>query len=119
MRAYDVDKTDWTHEPDYNAYSHRFFPFDGMTPQDWGGAWVKVLPGDTLTSHHHEEHEIFFVVRGTGMLTLGDETRRVQYGSTVAMDWDVPHSLVNDGTEELVFLSVWWEGPTEISENAA
>jgi mannose-6-phosphate isomerase-like protein (cupin superfamily) len=111
MRIYHLSDEHWTAEPDFNTEAKRFFPWDGIEAQDWGGAWVRVLPGETLTPHQHDENEIFFVVGGSGLLKHGDEEHRVQYGSTMYMHPDTEHCLVNDGEDPLVFIAVWWDKP--------
>lgn len=113
MRIYNVSNESWTFEPGYNTVAKRFFPWDGMAAHSWGGAWVKVLPGETSTAHSHSENEIFFVVEGVGALSHGDERHRIAWGTTAYMDPNTEHSITNDGDEGLVFLSVWWDGPIE------
>jgi mannose-6-phosphate isomerase-like protein (cupin superfamily) len=116
MRIYQLSDQDWTAEPAYNTVARRFFPWDGIEAAEWGGAWVKILPGETSTPHHHEENEVFFVVSGSGILRHGDETHRIGSGSSMYMEPDVEHSVTNDGTQDLVFVSVWWDGPVKTVE---
>jgi mannose-6-phosphate isomerase-like protein (cupin superfamily) len=115
VRIYHLSDSDWTPEPDYNTIAKRFFPWDGMEAEDWGGAWVQVLPGETSTPHHHEENEVFFIVRGTGLLQHGDEQHRLAFGSSMYMTPGVEHCVTNDGQEPLVFLSIWWDKPVRLA----
>ena len=115
MRIYHLSEQHLTAEPDYNTVAKRFFPWDGMTADDWGGAWVQVLPGETSTPHHHEENEVFFVVRGSGVLRHGEEEHRVGFGSSMYMEPGTEHCLTNDGDEPLLFVSIWWDKPVRLS----
>ncbi len=119
MKIYHLDESSWTAEPDYNTVAKRFFPWDGIAAKDWGGAWVKVLPGETSIQHSHEENEVFFIVRGSGVLRHGGEEHRVSFGSSMYMQPGVEHSLTNDGAEDIVFLSMWWDGPVDIAPDPA
>ncbi|HTZ43396.1 MAG TPA: cupin domain-containing protein [Jatrophihabitans sp.] len=119
MRIYHLDESSWSAEPAYNAVAKRFFPWDGIASRSWGGAWVKVLPGELLTPHNHDENEVFFVVQGSGLLTHGDEQHRVAFGSSMYMEPDTTHSLLNDGEEDLVFVSVWWDGEVALPSEPA
>jgi mannose-6-phosphate isomerase-like protein (cupin superfamily) len=118
MRIYQLDEASWTAEPEFNTEAKRFFPWDGIVARPWGGAWVKVLPGETLTPHAHEENEVFFVVRGSGLLRHGEESHRVGFGSSMYMEPDVEHRLTNDGAEDLIFVAVWWDGDVSIPSDA-
>lgn len=97
-------------EPAYNTTAVRFFPWDGVPEPAWGGAWVAVDPGQTVTPHLHDEKEIFFVVEGTGVMRIGDEKREVGFGDTIYITPDVEHDLTNTGDGRLLFISVWWDG---------
>jgi mannose-6-phosphate isomerase-like protein (cupin superfamily) len=40
-------------------------------------------PGCAVTAHHHREiEEIYYIVSGCGLMTVGDETREVNAGET-------------------------------------
>lgn len=119
MKIFHLDESSWTPEPAYNTVAKRFFPWAGMEAAEWGGAWVKVLPGETSTAHSHEENETFFVVAGSGLLRHGAEEHRVGFGSSMYMQPGVEHSLTNDGDEDLIFVSVWWDGAVRDVSGAA
>ena len=58
---------------------------------------------------HRGEEEMFFVVRGTGTLRYGSETRPVRAGDVICCPTGGPetaHQIVNDSSEELAYLSV-------------
>lgn len=97
-------------EPAYNTSAVRFFPWEGVPTPAWGGAWVAVEPGQTVTTHSHDEKEVFFVVEGTGLMRVGAQEREVGFGDTIFITPCVHHDLTNTGAGRLLFISVWWDG---------
>lgn len=97
-------------EPAYNTTAVRLFPWAGVPEPAWGGAWVAVEPGETITPHSHDEKEMFLIVRGTGVMRLGEEKRQVGFGDTIFITPDIDHDLTNTGDEQLLFLGIWWDG---------
>ena len=59
-------------------------------------------------------NEVFFIVRGSGVVRHGEEEHRVGFGTSMYMQPGVEHCLTNDGDEDIVFLSMWWDGPVDI-----
>ncbi len=57
-------------------------------------------PGAIDRQKPHTEDEVYYVVRGTGRVTVGDETRDVAAGSVVFVAAAVPHRF-HDIAEEL------------------
>ena len=58
----------------------------------------------------HTEDELYYVVRGRGAITVGDETRNVSAGSLIFVAANVPHRF-HDIEERLELLVVF--GPAE------
>ncbi len=68
---------------------------------------------------HRAEEEMFFIVRGTGTLRYGQETRRIRAGDVICCPTggpDTAHQIVNDSDGELAYLSVSTMMPAEICE---
>ena len=68
---------------------------------------------------HRSEEEMFFIVRGTGTLRYGSETRKLRAGDVICCPTGGPetaHQIVNDSDEELAYLSVSTMAPVEICE---
>lgn len=62
-------------------------------------------PGQEQHVHTHAGQDKFsFVVEGSGTFTIGDEVREAGAGTTIWAPADVPHGVVNTGTERLVVL---------------
>lgn len=58
----------------------------------------------------HTEDEVYYVISGSGRITIGDEDRPVSTGSVIFVAADVPHRF-HDIAAELVVLVVF--GPAE------
>ena len=59
-------------------------------------------PGCAVTPHRHREiEEIYYVVSGRGLMTVGDETREVSAGDAIYVPRDHRHSLRNTGSEPI------------------
>ncbi|MEO8739382.1 MAG: cupin domain-containing protein [Casimicrobiaceae bacterium] len=68
---------------------------------------------------HRGEEEMFFIVKGTGTLRYGNETRRIRAGDFICCPTGGPesaHQIVNDSTAELVYLSVSTMMPADVCE---
>lgn len=64
-------------------------------------------PGCAVTPHHHREiEEIYYVVSGRGLMTVGDETREVNAGDAVYVPRNHRHSLRNNGSEPIRLILV-------------
>ncbi len=58
-----------------------------------------VPPGGATPLHVHETEEVFVVLRGKGVLIVGDESMDFEAPATVIAPARVPHQLRNTGTE--------------------
>ena len=69
-------------------------------------AEARLAPGGQTTPHHHAAtEEIYYILSGSAVMTLGhDDTRAVGPGDAIAIPPGARHTIRNDGTEELVFL---------------
>lgn len=89
--------------------------------KDLGYSYDVVPPGKrSCPFHSHRaEEEMFFIVRGSGLLRYGNETRKVRAGDFICCPTGGPetaHQIVNDGTEELAYISVSTMMPAEVCE---
>ncbi len=68
----------------------------------------EVMPvGAKIAPHHHlETEEIYYILRGTGHMTVGTETRAVEAGDAVFIPRGQVHTLENTGAEPLTLLLV-------------
>lgn len=89
--------------------------------KDLGYSYDVVPPGKrSCPFHSHRgEEEMFFIVRGTGTLRYGGETRKLRAGDVICCPTggpDTAHQIVNDSDEELAYLSISTMAPVEICE---
>jgi mannose-6-phosphate isomerase-like protein (cupin superfamily) len=64
-------------------------------------------PGKTVTPHYHEMlEEIYFILSGAGVMTIGDETQAVSAGDAIYIPKLHQHSLTNTGNEAMKILLV-------------
>ena len=68
----------------------------------------EILPaGAAVGRHHHlETEEIYYILRGAGRMTVGDETREVEAGDAVFIPRGQAHTLENTGREPMTILLV-------------
>ncbi|MEO7168210.1 MAG: cupin domain-containing protein [Chthoniobacterales bacterium] len=81
-------------------------PFAGMSSEfvgaDQGAPFsaylVKAEPGKGPPLHIHPYVEVAFVIEGSAMITIGEETRELQADGIAAIPAQTPHRFVNSGT---------------------
>jgi len=89
--------------------------------KDLGYSYDVVPPGKRACPFHSHrgEEEMFFVVKGTGTLRYGDETRTICAGDVICCPTGGPetaHQIINDSDAELAYLSVSTMMPAEVCE---
>lgn len=94
----------------YNVDLQMLYPWEGVVTPPFGAAWAVLAPGESTKPHAHQECETFFVFRGRGRMAIGDEHTELEPGSVTFHRPFDNHVLTNlSDTEELVFLTVYWE----------
>lgn len=66
-------------------------------------------PGEKVSYHYHDEQEeLFYVVKGTGQVVVGDDREEIEVpeGGMFRPDPGTPRHLRNDSDEEVVWLIV-------------
>ena len=64
-------------------------------------------PNCAVTPHYHREiEEIYYVVSGSGLMTVGNETREVAAGDAIYVPRGHQHTLKNTGTEPIRLILV-------------
>ena len=73
-------------------------------------------PGCSVTPHHHREiEEIYYIVEGRGLMTVGNEVREVVAGDAVYVPRGHRHTLENNGTDWIKLILVC--GPAFFAED--
>ena len=103
----------------FECNSLRIGPLLGA--KDLGYSFDVVPPGKrSCPFHSHRgEEEMFFIVRGTGLLRYGSETRKIRAGDVICCPTGGPetaHQIVNDSDAELAYLSISTMLPAEVCE---
>jgi quercetin dioxygenase-like cupin family protein len=62
---------------------------------------ARLGPGETLGAHRHAQPEVYLVLAGSGVVTVGGESREIGPGSAVFIPGDAVHSLACAGEAEL------------------
>lgn len=98
--------------------------YTGQTTEHHSVAHVVLSPGaSTLRHYHPSAEESYYVLHGTGRITVGNEDTTLSSGEIVLIPPRTPHKFVNTGIEPLEFLvvcvpaweptnTVWLEGPS-------
>ncbi|HVG22352.1 MAG TPA: cupin domain-containing protein [Blastocatellia bacterium] len=64
-------------------------------------------PGRAVTPHYHKQvEEIYYILSGSGVMTVGDERREVGAGDAVYVPRGHRHTLENTGAEPIRLLLV-------------
>ena len=61
-------------------------------------------PGRTLEAHIDPYEEIYYVLKGTGLMQVGEDRRKVRPGDAIWIPCGAMHSLKNDGDQECIIL---------------
>ena len=64
-----------------------------------------IQPGGEQRIHSHRPEQVYFILEGSGLMTVGDETQRVGPGDCVFIPSGQPHGLKNDGDGTLRYFS--------------
>jgi mannose-6-phosphate isomerase-like protein (cupin superfamily) len=68
-------------------------------------AEARVSPGGRTAPHYHPKtEEIYYILRGSGEMTINKENRSVGPGDAIAIPPGTVHTIFNPGQEPLVFL---------------
>jgi mannose-6-phosphate isomerase-like protein (cupin superfamily) len=79
----------------------------GLTPSRGLVLGVARVPsGGCLAAHRHEQAEVYFVLEGTGVVTVDGSPSRLHPGSSVFIPGGAVHSVQSDGPMDLRFTYV-------------
>lgn len=74
---------------------------------------VTLKPGEALKKHATPVDAFFYVLEGSGIVEIGDETQKISRDMIVDSPARVPHRLVNDGEQVFRILVVKVPKPTQ------
>jgi quercetin dioxygenase-like cupin family protein len=61
-------------------------------------------PGKEIESHIDPYEEVYYILKGQGVMTVGDEQQEVSAGDTIWLPFGIHHSLENNGDEDCIIL---------------
>jgi mannose-6-phosphate isomerase-like protein (cupin superfamily) len=68
--------------------------------------WVDVPPGAEQRAHSHADAEqVYVIVRGSGRMSVAGDVEEVGEGDLVFIPPATQHSIVNSGSETLVYVA--------------
>jgi quercetin dioxygenase-like cupin family protein len=67
-------------------------------------AHAVLKPGREIEAHVDPYEEVYYLLSGRGVMTVGEERQEVTAGDAIWLPYGVPHSLINDGDEDCVIL---------------
>ncbi|MDP2949660.1 MAG: cupin domain-containing protein [Chloroflexota bacterium] len=68
--------------------------------------WVEGVPGSEQDVHAHPDNEqVYVIVRGRGLMKVGDEEQEVGPGTMVFIPPRTGHAIRNTGDEPLIYVS--------------
>jgi mannose-6-phosphate isomerase-like protein (cupin superfamily) len=68
--------------------------------------WVDCPPGSWQPLHRHEAQEqIYVIIRGIGVMTVGDEERDVREGMLIFVPPSTAHTIRNDSNAPMSYVS--------------
>jgi len=66
---------------------------------------VQIEPGGEQRVHSHPPEQVYFILEGGGLMTVGTETQTVGTGDCVFVPADTPHGIRNEGQVVLRYFS--------------
>ncbi len=115
----DLKLEHFEHGDKFETHGVRIGPLLGA--KDIGYSYDVVPPGKRACPFHSHraEEEMFFIIRGTGTLRYGAESRRIRPGDVICCPSggpDTAHQIIHDSDTELAYLSVSTMMPAEVCE---
>jgi len=70
-------------------------------------ARITIQPGGTNQIHVHDDIEqVYIVLRGRGVVQVGDEKAEVRAGDAIFLPAKIPHGFVNTGEKPAILLLI-------------
>jgi mannose-6-phosphate isomerase-like protein (cupin superfamily) len=93
---------------EYGLHTQRLMPWNVLNAP-FESSWALAKPRTRSTLHSHHEHEIFIAVRGSAVIECDGKETQFRAGDVAFFKPGLKHRLLNDGDEEFMFYSVWWD----------
>ncbi len=67
--------------------------------------WCELAPGVRQQPHRHVPEQVYVIIQGSGVMTVGSKERKVGVGDLVYIPSNTMHSIINDGARPLAYIS--------------
>lgn len=84
----------------------------GMKPP-FDSAWGYLEDHSAMEAHAHPTEEIYVVIRGTGIVQVGEERREVGPGDVIEIPPDALHTMACEAGGPLLWAALWWKTPAK------
>jgi mannose-6-phosphate isomerase-like protein (cupin superfamily) len=101
----------WRHSYDFQEggrVDEGALPEAAAAPLPFEIARWSVDPGQRSDPDLHVFRELWMVMSGTGILTVGSQKLTIESGDAVLLESTTPHQVTNTGDRPLRVFSVWW-----------
>ena len=68
--------------------------------------YITLKPGESLKRHTTPVDAFIYVLKGRGIVEVGDERAEVKKGTAVYLPKEVPHAVFNEGSLDMAFLVI-------------
>lgn len=82
-------------------------PNGALKGDQFSQGYVVIYKDGGIPAHSHPTVESYTILRGKGVMTVGDEERLLEEGDYVFIPKDIPHALHNCGDDELHMMFVY------------
>jgi mannose-6-phosphate isomerase-like protein (cupin superfamily) len=93
--------------PNQDGVALRMAELDPLTKHVTGGLFT-VAPGATSRPDTHAVTEVWMIAQGRGVLRYAEQVTEVSQGDMLFYEPHHTHQIHNDGSEELVIYTLWW-----------
>ncbi|MGB3342048.1 MAG: cupin domain-containing protein [bacterium] len=69
-------------------------------------AWAQIKPGEKTLPHRLKTSEVYYIIRGSGIMHINNEEKRVNKNDTIYIPPDTSQFIENIGEESLDFLCI-------------
>lgn len=104
MKKVNLEEKDWIK---FKGYSKKIlFTEDDLKSKGIAVEIAKSESGGIIKPHYHKKRkEIFYVLKGNGILWVGNDRTRRKPGDFILCEPGEMHGVINDTNEELVWLN--------------
>lgn len=93
---------------EYGCDTQRLLPW-AILNAPFEGSFAVVRAGSHSVLHSHHEHEIFIALRGEAVIECDGYRSPFRYGDVAFMRPGTAHHVLNDGSDDFEFYSIWWD----------